>query len=345
MTVDHSFVIPVQDEEDVLPELVRRLAPVLDALGGTSEVIFVDDGSSDRSFAVMEDLVAADPRLRALRLSRNFGHQIAITAGLDHARGRAVIIMDGDLQDPPEVVPDLVAKWKEGFEVVYAIRDVRHGESRTKVATAGRFYRLMDRMSEVQIPVDAGDFRLVDRTVVDAVRSMPEHRRYLRGMFAWVGYDQAGVHYTREERFAGTTKFSLRKMLGFAADGIVSFSTVPLRLALSLGFLVSGLSFLAVLYGLGSKLTGRVVPGWASIVVSMGLLGGVQLVVLGVMGEYIARIHDEVKRRPLYLVRDQLGTDGAERPSRGGDRTGAVAPRAPSPVGAHPHLEPGGPLQ
>jgi dolichol-phosphate mannosyltransferase len=304
-------VIPVLDERETLPELARRLTTVLDALDGSAEVVLVDDGSTDGSFDVMRKLHEADPRFRALRLSRNFGHQIAITAGLEHAVGQAVIIMDGDLQDPPEVVLALAAKWREGFDVVYAVRDERDGESRVKLATASWFYRLMGRMSEVDIPVDAGDFRLVDRRVVDAVKAMPEHRRYLRGMFAWVGYDQVGVHYSREARHAGRTKFPMRKMLGFAADGIVSFSTVPLRMAMTLGFIVSGLSFMAALYGLASKFIGHVVPGWASIVISMGLLGGVQLVVLGVMGEYIARIHDEVKQRPLYLLRDQVGADEA----------------------------------
>lgn len=302
-----SFVIPVLDERETLPVLGERLTAVMDELGGDCEVVLVDDGSTDGSFDVMRDLHERDPRFRALRLSRNFGHQPAITAGIEHAAGQAVVIMDADLQDPPEVAFDLVRKWQEGFDVVYAVRDERAGESKTKLATARWFYRLMGRMSEIEIPVDAGDFRLVDRRVADAVIDMPEHRRYLRGMFAWVGFDQTGVHYEREARHAGTTKFSFRKMLAFAADGIVSFSTIPLRMAMTLGFIVSGLSFLAVLYGLGSKVLGQVVPGWASIVVAMGLLGGVQLMVLGVIGEYLARVHDEVKRRPLYLLRDQVG--------------------------------------
>lgn len=302
-----SFVIPVLDERETLPALAERLTPVMDELGGDCEVVLVDDGSTDGSFDVMRELHEADARYRALRLSRNFGHQPAITAGIEHATGRAIIIMDADLQDPPEVALDLVRKWQEGFDVVYAVRDERAGESRLKVSTARWFYRLLGRMSEIDIPLDAGDFRLVDRRVADAVSDMPERHRYLRGMFAWVGYDQVGVHYEREARHAGTTKFSMRRMLTFATDGIVSFSTVPLRMAMTLGFVVSGLSFLAALYGIGSKVLGHVVPGWASIVVSMGLLGGVQLVVLGVIGEYLARVHDEVKRRPLYLLRDQIG--------------------------------------
>jgi glycosyltransferase involved in cell wall biosynthesis len=280
---------------------------MMDELDGSAEIVFVDDGSTDGSFDVMGKLHEADDRVRVLRMSRNFGHQIAITAGLDHARGDAVVIMDGDLQDPPEVVPALAAKWREGFEVVYAVRDDREGESRVKLATASWFYRVLGRMSEVGIPRDAGDFRLIDRRVVDAVKAMPEHHRYLRGMFAWVGYDQAGVHYARDARHAGRTKFPMRKMLGFATDGIVSFSTVPLRLTLVLGFLVSLAAFVLAIFAVLAKVTGAyTVPGWASITVGVALLGGVQLTVLGVMGEYIARIHDEVKQRPLYLVRDVL---------------------------------------
>jgi dolichol-phosphate mannosyltransferase len=311
MAVEFSLVVPVLDERDTLEELARRLTPVLDALEAPTEVVLVDDGSTDGSFDIMRKLHEADPRFRALRLSRKFGHQIAITAGLEHARGNAVIIMDADLQDPPEVVLALVEKWREGFQVVYAVRDERSGESRVKLATASWFYRLLGRMSEVDIPRDAGDFRLIDRRVVDAVRAMPEHRRYLRGLFAWVGYDQVGVHYVREARHAGTTKFSMRKMLAFASDGIVSFSTVPLRLALTLGFAVSAISLLGALGGLVAKLAHwYVVPGWASLVAAIGILGGIQLLVLGVMGEYIARIHDEVKARPLYLLRDQIGSEG-----------------------------------
>jgi polyisoprenyl-phosphate glycosyltransferase len=288
---------------------------MMDELDGSAEIVFVDDGSTDGSFDVMRKLHEADDRVRVLRMSRNFGHQIAITAGLDHARGDAVVIMDGDLQDPPEVVPALAAKWREGFEVVYAVRDDREGESRVKLATASWFYRVLGRMSEVGIPRDAGDFRLIGRRVVDAVKAMPEHHRYLRGMFAWVGYDQAGVHYTRDARHAGRTKFSMRKMLGFATDGIVSFSTVPLRLTLVLGFLVSLAAFVLAIFAVLAKITGAyTVPGWASITVGVALLGGVQLTVLGVMGEYIARIHDEVKQRPLYLMREVLDRGSSEAP-------------------------------
>ncbi len=310
VTVEYSFVIPVLDEVDTLPELQRRLVEVMDRLDGPAEVVLIDDGSTDGSFDVMARMNRVDPRFRVVRLSRNFGHQVAISAGLDHARGNAVIIMDADLQDPPEVALELAHRWREGHHVVYAVRDERDGESRFKLSTARGFYRLMNRLSEVEIPLDAGDFRLVDRRVVDVITAMPEHHRYLRGMFAWVGYDQTGVHYVREARHAGATKFPLRRMVNFATDGIISFSVVPLRLALSLGFVVSGLSFLAAVYGVVSKIFGQVVPGWTSIVVVVGLLSGVQLMVLGVIGEYMARISAEVKRRPLYLVRDHL--DGGD---------------------------------
>ena len=310
MLPEYSFVIPVLNERESLPELARRLDPILAALDGDAEVVLVDDGSTDGSFETMRALHTADARYVVVRLSRNFGHQIAITAGLEHAKGNAVIIMDADLQDPPEVVTALAAKWREGFDVVYAVRSDRSGESRVKLATARWFYRILGRMADVEIPIDAGDFRLVDRRVVDSVTAMPEHRRYLRGMFAWVGYDQVGVHYVREARHAGETKFPMRKMVSFALDGIVSFSTVPLRLTLTLGFAISAISLLAAIGGVFAKVAGwNVVPGWASIVVPMGVIGGVQLTVLGVIGEYIARIHDEVKRRPLYLVRDLLRAD------------------------------------
>jgi dolichol-phosphate mannosyltransferase len=309
-TVEYSFVIPVLNEEEMLPELHRRLVSVMDQLDGPAEVVLVDDGSTDGSFAAMRRIHDADPRFRAVRLSRNFGHQIAITAGLEHARGSAMVIMDADLQDPPEVVPEMAKQWRAGNEVVYGVRDSREGESRTKRATARWFYRLLRPMSEIDIPVDAGDFRLVDRTVVDAVLSMPERRRYLRGMFAWVGYDQVGVHYARAARERGTTKFSTRRMVRFATDGIVSFSTVPLRIILMIGFAMSAVAFLAAVVGVVAKLADLyTVPGWASIVVGMSILGGLQLVVLGTMGEYVARIYDEVRRRPLYLVREQLGDD------------------------------------
>jgi polyisoprenyl-phosphate glycosyltransferase len=306
----YSFVIPVLDEIANLDELAARLGDVMTALGGEYEAVLVDDGSTDGSYELMEQIHARDPRIKAIRLSRNFGHQLAITAGLEQVRGRAIIIMDADLQDPPEIALELAEKWREGYDVVYAVREARDGESRIKRQTAKWFYRLMGRLGEVDIPADAGDFRLVDRRALDSVLSMPEHHRYLRGLFAWVGYDQTGVTYHRAARHAGKTKFPLRKMLGFAADGIVSFSMAPLRIALSLGFLVSFASiFLGVLAVILKLSDVYAAPGWASIVVGVSLLGGIQLVVMGVIGEYVARIHEEVKRRPLFLIRDAVGLD------------------------------------
>jgi polyisoprenyl-phosphate glycosyltransferase len=309
MTEPHySFVVPVLNEQETLDELIRRLQAVMNSLAEPSEVVLVDDGSTDGSYDLMLDLHRRDPRIKALRLTRNFGHQMAITAGLDHALGRAVIIMDGDLQDPPEVALELIQRWREGYDVVYAVRDARAGESWLKRNTAKAFYRLMSRLGDIDIPQEAGDFRLVDRQAVDAVTAMREHRRYLRGMFAWVGYRQTGVAFERDARYAGTTKFSFGRMLAFAIDGIVSFSEAPLRIALAGGFLVSAFSFLLGVGAVILKLAGLyTVPGWASIAVGVAFFSGVQLSVTGVMGIYVARIHEEVKRRPLYLVRDSVG--------------------------------------
>jgi dolichol-phosphate mannosyltransferase len=282
----------------------------MDQLDGDAEVILVDDGSSDASYETMVAAREIDPRYKLLRLSRNFGHQIAVSAGLDVASGEAVIVMDADLQDPPEVALELAARWRDGYDVVYAVREERHGERRFKRATAAGFYRLFKRMSDVDVPLDVGDFRLVDRRALDAFRSMRESNRYVRGMFSWIGFRQVGVPFTREERFAGETKYPLRKMIKFATDGIVSFSAYPLRLALKLGFLVSAFSFVLGIVFLVSRLAGLYsVPGLASIAVFVAFLGGIQLLLLGIMGEYIARIHDEVKGRPLYLVSDAQGLD------------------------------------
>ena len=306
----YSLVVPVFNEEETLPELLRRLALLLDKMDGECEVILVDDGSTDRGYELMASAREADARFKLLRLSRNFGHQIAVTAGLDAASGDAVIVMDSDLQDPPEVAIDLAARWREGFDVVYAVREERRGDSSFKRATAKVFYRVFRRMTDVDVPLDVGDFRLVDRRALDAFRSMRETNRYVRGMFSWIGFSQVGVPFRREERFAGETKYPLGKMVKFATDGIVSFSAAPLRFALKIGFAVSGLSFLLGAVFLVSKILGLYsVPGLASIAVFVAFLGGIQLFLLGIMGEYIARIHDEVKGRPLYLARDAKGLE------------------------------------
>jgi glycosyltransferase involved in cell wall biosynthesis len=305
----YSFVIPVHDEEDVLTELHQRLTAVLDTLDGSSEIILVDDGSRDRSFDVMFALHERDPRVMLARLSRNFGHQVAISAGLDLAAGDAVMVMDADLQHPPELIPEFIARWREGYEVVYGVMIERAGETQTKRVTARLFYRLLARLSDVDVPAAAGDFRLVDRKVLDAFRSMREQNRYIRGMFSWLGFKQIGVDYTCPPRFAGTSKYTFRKMVRFARDGILSFSNAPLRLVLKAGFAVSALAALSGVATIIAKLFGHGLPGYASIIVAISFLGGFQLLVLGVIGEYIARIHDEVKDRPLYVVSDLYGFD------------------------------------
>lgn len=308
----YSFVIPVHNELETLPALALRLRELMPKLDGQCEVLLIDDGSTDAGYEIMRDLHAEDPRFRVLRLSRNFGHQVAITAGLDHARGDAIVVMDADLQDPPELVIEMARRWQEGYSVVYGVREQRDGDTRFKRLTARWFYRLLDRVSDVPVPRDTGDFRLVDRRALDAVRSMREHNRYLRGMFAWVGFDQTGVPYTRSARYAGTTKYSIRKMLSFASDGILSFSVAPLRLALNAGFVISSLAFLTGLGAIVARVAGvYTVPGWASLTVAVAFLGGIQLIVLGIVGEYIARIYEEVRQRPLYLLRDELGARDA----------------------------------
>jgi polyisoprenyl-phosphate glycosyltransferase len=308
---EYSLVVPIFNEEETLSELARRLTLLLDALDGPAEVVLVDDGSSDRSYDLMVAARETDPRFKVLRLSRNFGHQIAITAGMDAAAGNAVIVMDADLQDPPEVVLEMAARWREGFDVIYGVREGRPGDTRFKKATASAFYRFLRRVSNIDVPLDVGDFRLVDRRALEAFKSMRETNRYVRGMFSWIGFRQVGVTFQRDERFAGDTKYPLTKMLKFATDGVVSFSAAPLRLALNLGFAVSALSFALGVLAVILKLAGFYsIPGLASIAVFVAFLGGIQLLVLGLMGEYIARIHDEVKDRPLYLVRDTHGFQG-----------------------------------
>jgi dolichol-phosphate mannosyltransferase len=275
----------------------------MDALDGEAEAILVDDGSSDRTYELMLEAASADPRFRLVRLSRNFGHQIALTAGVDLAAGDAVIVLDADLQDPPEVILELAARWREGYDIVYAVREMREGETRFKRATATAFYRAFNRISEVEVPLDAGDFRLVDRRALDVFNQMRESNRFVRGMFSWIGLRQTGVPYRRHERFAGETKYPFRKMLRFAATGVTSFSSAPLRAALNLGFFVSIVSFLIGMWSLIVKVGGFFnVPGWTSIVVPVTFIGGIQLIVLGVIGEYIGDIHAEVKRRPLYVI-------------------------------------------
>ena len=304
----YSIVIPVHNEQESLRELQRRLLDVLPQLDGDVEVILVDDGSTDLSYPLMLDLHRADARFKSVHLARNFGHQLAITAGLDLACGDAVIVMDGDLQHPPELLPELAARWRDGYDVVYGAMSER-SEGWLKRNTARVFYRLLGRLASVEIP-PAGDFRLADRRVVEAFRAMPERNRFVRGMFAWLGFRQIAVPYVAPPRFAGSSKYTLRRMLRLATDGLLSFSTTPLRLVLDLGFVVSLLSFLFGIATLVSKFAGVfLVPGWLTIVLVTSFIGGIQLIVVGVVGEYVGRIYDEVKARPLYLVRELHGFD------------------------------------
>jgi glycosyltransferase involved in cell wall biosynthesis len=304
----YSFVIPIYNEEETLPELARRVTRVLDGLDGESEVIVVDDGSTDRSHDLLVDLNRRDERFKVLRFTRNFGHQMAITAGLDHVAGEAVVIMDGDLQDPPELVPELIARWREGYEIVYAIRQDRSAEPFLRRTAITLYYRILHRLADVEIPPDAGDFRLVDRRALEEFRRMRESNRYVRGIFAWIGFRQSGVPYRRDARFAGKTKYPLAKLVKFATDGIVGFSDLPLRAAMMLGFVVSVTSFVFGLVTIGLRIAHiGVVPGWASIVVVVSFLGGVQLIVAGTIGLYVGRVYEEVKGRPLYILRDAEG--------------------------------------
>ena len=307
-----SVIIPCFNEADVLIEAHRRLAEVADRLRHEAdfEFIFVDDGSRDETAHLLETLSRSDARVRGLRLSRNFGQQIATTAGLEHAEGDAIVVMDADLQDPPELIEQMLARWKEGYHVAYAQRTDRAGESVFKLWSAKIFYRLVHRISRASIPTDTGDFRLMDRQVVDAFLQMPERDRFLRGMISWVGYRQIAVPYKRKARFAGETKYPLSKMISFAIDGVVSFSYAPLRLVVWCGFFVLGLAFLGIVYALLLRFfadPSQWVRGWASIFVAILFMGGVQLISVGIIGEYVGRIYGEVKRRPLYFVWERFG--------------------------------------
>ena len=311
-----SIVSPVYNEEAVLAELHRRVALVMDSLDVTWELLLVNDGSHDHSAQVIEELHKTDSRVKGISFSRNFGFQIAVTAGLNHAQGEAIILTDADLQDPPEIYPEMIAKWREGYEVVYGVRASRVGETWFKLFTAKVFYRLIRRITKIDIPLDTGDFRLMDRRVVHAINNMPERNRFLRGMIPWVGFKQTGVEYERASRFAGESKFgSVRQMLPFAVDAITSFSYLPLQLATYLGFIIAGISGLAILAVILLRLFGPENPlvGQATTLVSVLFLGGVQLISLGIIGEYLGRIYDEVKGRPLYLVDKTWGVESEER--------------------------------
>jgi dolichol-phosphate mannosyltransferase len=305
-----SVVAPMYNERDGAREFVARTLGALE--GYPLELILVDDGSDDGTGEELDALADGDPRVKVVRLSRNFGHQTALTAGLDHAGGGAVVMMDADLQDPPEVIPELVTRWRQGVDVVYAVYRTRVGETRFKVASARLFYRLMSRLAQVDLAPDAGDFRLLDRRALDAVLAMRERNRFLRGMTVWVGFTQAAVEYERDARFAGETKYTLRRMVRFSLDAIASFSQLPLQIATMLGFVFSAVAFIGLPAVIVARFAGVYVPGISTLLFVVLLLGGIQLITVGLIGEYVGRIYDEVKGRPLYLVAERRNISAPE---------------------------------
>ena len=313
-----SVIVPIYNEEKVILALYARVKGVLahsePDLG--HEIIFVDDGSKDGSLALLRDLSRSDASVRILSFSRNFGHQFAITAGLDRALGEAVVVIDGDLQDPPEVIPAMLEKWREGYKVVYGIRKKRKGENAVKLLTAKLFYRFIKSVSDTELPLDSGDFRLLDHTIVETLRSMREKNRYLRGLISWVGYPQYGLLYQRDIRYAGKTKFTFKKMLKFAVDGILSFSDKPLKISAYLGFIITIIAFLMGIRIIIDKIRHpqMLISGWSSLILAVLFLGGLQLISLGILGLYIGRQYREVKTRPLYIVAEEIGY--AKNPER-----------------------------
>jgi len=309
----YSVIVPVYNEEEVIAESYKRITKVMKSMGEKYELIFVNDGSRDNTAYLISDFIAEDSSVRLINFSRNFGHMAALTAGMEHASGDAVIIIDADLQDPPEVLPDMVALWRQGYDVVYGKRKERKGESIFKKCSAKMFYRLLNKLSPVDLTVDTGEFRLMDRKVCDVVNAMPEKSRYIRGLVNWVGFKQTAYEYVRVERFAGTTKYPLRKMLSFAMDAITAFSYKPLKIATTLGFLISLASFLYLLVVLWQGLfTDTTVAGWASTVTLVLFTQGIVLMILGLVGEYIGRIYEEAKGRPAYIVQEVLQRNKAD---------------------------------
>jgi glycosyltransferase involved in cell wall biosynthesis len=331
-----SVVIPVRNEEETIPVLVERLAQVFDGKAYEGEFVFVNDGSTDRTVELISRFRDADPRIACVDLSRGFGKEIALTAGMQHASGDAIVLIDADLQDPPELIERFVELWQTGYDVVYATRTHRKGESALKRATAFLFYRVVEKTSQIRIPRDTGDFRLMSRRAVDALLLLPEHHRFMKGLFAWVGFPQISVPYERDMRAAGTTKFNYWKLWNFAIEGITSFSTAPLKFATYLGLVIAMISFLyALVIVWQTLLHGNPVPGYPSLMTVILFLGGVQLMTIGVLGEYVGRIFNETKRRPLYLTRQFLPSrhGRVEQPGGEADGADAVPPHAPTSSG------------
>ncbi len=316
--IRYSVVVPCYNEEEVIQVTHKRLTEVMERTREVYEIVYVNDGCRDRTPDLLEDISSNDDRVRVLNFSRNFGHQAAVTAGMNYAKGQAIVIIDADLQDPPEVILEMIYKWKQGYDVCYGKRLKRKGDTLFKKFTAAMFYRVLNALTPIRIPEDTGDFRLIDRKVCDVMNSLPEKNRYLRGLVSWVGFKQIAIEFNREERFAGETKYPLSKMLKLAFDGITSFSYKPLKLATYLGFLISGFSFLYFLFILGQKMFFNIaVQGWASSVAINLFFHGITLTILGIMGEYIGRIYDESKDRPIYIVRSTHGYPELQDPDRG----------------------------